>query len=381
MRGLEFDVDIFSLPEGTLVFAGEPIMKIKADMAEALLLESIILPIVESESTAATRAARIKRILGGRQLCLKDRAANASISRAAYIGGCDRISSVEAAARYAIPYLSVMPYTFVQAFETEYSAFASYMRSSTDPTVLCADTYDTVASGVPSFICAAEDFGTNDMYVGIASGDMSTSLKKVRGMLDASGMTKCGTAISAELGENDLARLVFDAVPFDMLVMGRYATELIGSDCRLCSTEEDGKQKPLIKIGDNYSRISLPGEKKLIRYYDRNGYAIADEIMLADEALPTGKHTIFHPEQTWKTKTLYNYDVREMLIKMLDGGRAVYAVPSPEETKRYCNKELRSVFNTFIEDSDEKYPVDLSESLWTLRRRMLGQRRSSFFLR
>lgn len=381
LRGLEFDVDIFSLLDGTLVFAGEPIMKIKANIIESMLLESIIMSIVEVESTSATRAARIKRILGDRMLCLNDGKSDMSISRAAYIGGCDKVTHVGAVAHYGIPCVKVMPYSYVQAFDIEYSAFASFMRSVADTSVLCVDTYDTVASGMPSFLQAAEDFGTSDMYVGISSGDMSTSLRKIRELLDVGGFRRYGTAILAELDERDLLRLVSDGVPFDMFIMGKSESVTLKSDHRFCSIEEGGKQKPLIRIGDNYSKVSLPGEKKFIRYYDKNGYAVADEIMLADEALPTGKHTIFHPDETWKTKTLHNYDVREMLIKICEKGHIVYAAPSLEDTKRYCDQEVRSMLNTFLDDGDDEFPVDLSESLWTLRRRMMGQRRSSFFLR
>ena len=140
---------------------------------------------------------------------------------------------------------------------------------------------------------------------------------------------------------------------------------------------------PKIKLSENYSKITTPGVKKVHRFYDkRDGKALADEICTEDEMPPAGKHTIFDPDSTWKAKTLTDYSVREMLVPVYVDGVRVYDTPNIESIRKYRQGEVDSLCESLKKlDYPEKYYVDFSEKLWTLKRRMTGQRRSGFFLR
>ena len=129
--------------------------------------------------------------------------------------------------------------------------------------------------------------------------------------------------------------------------------------------------------------MTLPGSKKLLRFFDkRTGKAIADEVCLDDERIPTSRHTVFDPTATWKTKELVNFDVREMLETVIENGERVVPARDLREIRSYHARELGTLCSDILRlESPQSYYVDLSEKLWTLRRRMMGAKRSAFFMR
>ena len=391
LRRLRFTGEICAVPEGTVVFSGEPVLALRAPICEAVLLESFILYNISHQSAVATRAARLKYAAGDKKLyeaALRrehGEKAAARCSRAAYIGGSDGTSCAYTAAKYGIPAVSVMPHSYVQMFDCEYSAYSSYLKANPVGAVLCVDTYDTVGSGLPALIEAARDTGISKLSVRLDSGDFEHLAKKARDILDGAGLYECKICLSSELDEKRISRLAASGAPIDAFVVGGAFTsekKNLSSVYKLCAVQKDGKLEPKIKLSENYSKISLPGVKKTVRYYSSDGKALADEVLLEEEPLPMGKHTLFHPEDTWKMKTINNYSARELLIPIYREGVRAYELPDAYAVKSYCESEKRTLASDYTRlDTPSEYPVDYSEELWTLRRRMTGQRRSSFFLR
>lgn len=141
--------------------------------------------------------------------------------------------------------------------------------------------------------------------------------------------------------------------------------------------EENGKIVPKIKISENTEKITNPSFKKVCRFYSKEtGFAVADVIMLKDEIVPEDEYEIFDPNSTWKRKTLRNYEVRELGVKIFEGGKLIYKVPELKEIAEYSKKELATIWEEVKRlNNPQKYYVDLSSSLFELKKNLLNERR------
>lgn len=370
---LRFSGDILSVPEGSTVFDGEPVLCIAASEIECLLVGDIIKKISASRSSYSTCAARLCFAAGGANVF--GDITDEKKARAVRLGGVHGINGDN--------FHNIMSHSFVGMYENEYSAFRAYLKAFPENAVLAVDTYDTVNSGLVSAIEAMRDTqGVRACAVRLDSGDIVELSKRVRKMLDAAGLCDCLIWVSGELCGEKIAAYNKSGAPVDAFLVDVrcFAPNLLSGNFSLAAEENNGVFLPKIKIGENYSKITLPGVKKLLRYYDKSGMAIADEVLLYDEPVPRERHTLFHPEDTWKTKTLYNYTHRELLEQIFKSGELVYSAPSEVDAYAYAKREAASFASEYMSGVLE-YPVDYSEGLWTQRRRMLGRHRSAFFLR
>ncbi|SDJ81908.1 nicotinate phosphoribosyltransferase [Natronincola ferrireducens] len=394
LKNFKFSGTIYSVPEGSVMFPGEPVLRVKAPAFEAQLIETALLNIINFQSLIATKASRICEVTEGEPVfefgLRRAQGPDAGIygARAAVIGGCSSTSNVLAGRRFDIPVVGTQAHSWIQAFDTELDAFRAYANSYPDTCLLLVDTYDTLKSGVPNAITVFNELrekGYEAKGIRIDSGDIAYLSKEARKMLDAAGFPHVSIIASSDLDEETIHSLKMQKSAVNGWGVG---TNLItSSNCpalggvyKLSAIEKDDQLIPKIKISENPDKITNPGYKKVVRIYDGdNGKAQADLVMLEEETIDTNSPlTIFHPIYTWKTKTFTNYRIREMLIPLYVDGELVYPRKTVTEIKKYAAEELNSLWPEYKRlDRPQLYKVDLSKKLWDLKHSMVNTYKES----
>ena len=391
-----FTGELWSVPEGTVVFPNEPIMKIRSNVLEAQLLETTILNIVNHQTLIATKAARVVYAAEGAPVLefglRRAQGPDAGIygARAAYIGGVDATSNVLAGKMFSIPIKGTHAHAYVQSYPTELEAFIAYSRAFPNNASLLVDTYDTLNSGIPNaiktFKMMKEQLGDQFQNYGIRldSGDMAYLSKKARKMLDEAGFPDAKIVASNDLDENLIRDLKLQGARIDIWGVG---TNLITSrECpslggvyKLVAEKEGDRLVPKIKISENPEKITTPGCKKLVRFYSqRTKRVILDLIMLEDENIPRESFTAFDPINVWKKKEVENFVAKELLIPIIESGKLVYSSPTLMEIKSYAKRELQTISEEMKRlHNPHIYHVDLSKKLWDLKYGLLNQERKS----
>ena len=394
LANFRFTGDIWAVPEGTPIFPKEPIITVRAPAIEAQLIETFLLLSINHQSLIATKANRVVRAAEGRTVLefgsRRAQGADAAIlgARAAYIGGCNGTACTISDQLYGVHAGGTMAHAWVQMFDSEYEAFKAYCEIYPTNAVLLVDTYNTLHSGVPNAIKAFNEvlkpMGITKCGIRLDSGDMAYLTQQARKMLDEAGWTECQISVSNSLDEYIIQDLLRQGAKIDMFGVGERlitarSEPVFGGVYKLAAVEDaDGNIQPKIKISENVGKITNPHFKKLYRFYGNDtGKAIADYLCVHDEVVDDSKDlTIFDPDATWKTKTVYNYTARELQVPIFKNGELVYSLPSLQEIKAYCTKEVDALWDEVKRfDNPHRYYVDLSEKLWTLRRELLEKSR------
>ena len=393
LEGFKFTGDIYSVPEGTVIFPNEPFMIIKAPAIEAQFIETFVLLTVNHQSLIATKASRIVRSAQGRPVsefgARRAHGADASLygSRASYIGGCASTSCTLADKLFGARASGTMAHSWIQMFDSEYEAFKAYLSLYPKNPTLLIDTYDTLGSGVPNAIKAFKECLSDKELEGISvrldSGDITYLTKKIRKMLDNAGLTKCKIIATNSLDEYIIRDLLLQGACIDAFGVGERlitarSESVFGGVYKLCAVEENGKITPKIKISENTAKITNPDFKSLYRFYSKEtGKAEADLITIYDEVIDEGKpYELFDPDFTWKRKTIENYTLRKMLQPVFENGECVYDLPSLEEIKEYCKAEQESLWDEVLRfENPHNYYVDLSQRLWDEKHMLLKANR------
>ncbi len=394
LRGFKFTGDIWAVPEGTVVFPGEPLMTVRAKAIEAQFIETYVLMMINHQSLIATKAARLARAAKGRPISefgsRRAQGSDAAIlgARAAYIGGASGTACTISDIAYGVPATGTMAHSWVQMFDTEYEAFKTYCSIYPDNATLLIDTYNVLESGVPNAIRAFNEvlkpLGITKCGVRLDSGDITYLTKKVREMLDAAGWTECKIVVSNSLDEYIIRELIRQGACVDAFGVGeRLITSLsapvFGGVYKLVAVEnEDGSIKPKIKISENVGKITTPHFKKIYRLRGKTtGKAEADVICLHDEVIDDSQpYEIFDPEHTWKRKVMQDYTATELMVPVFKDGVQVYELPTIEEIKAHCEEEILGMWDEVRRFTNpHKYYVDLSQKLWDIKHEMLRNRR------
>ena len=393
LRDFRFTGDIYAIPEGTVIFPREPLVKVIAPIMQAQLIETALLNIINHQSLIATKTARIVRAAQGDGVmefgCRRAQGPDAAIygARAAIIAGCVGTSNVLCGQMFHVPVSGTHAHSWIMSFPDELSAFRAYAKLYPDACILLIDTYDTLDSGLPHAIQVFKELreqGIHPKRYGIRmdSGDLAYLSKKVKAALDAEGFTDAIISASNDLDEGLIGSLKAQGATINSWGVG---TNLITSkDCpafggvyKLAAIWNEPEQRfePKIKISENAEKITNPGDKKIYRIYDAQGMIVADLIALANEEFSSKDPLLlFDPIETWK-KTLLpggSYTMRELLVPVFRKGDCVYESPSVKEIQNICRREL----NTLWEESKRfEYPhqtyVDLSRKLWNLKNNLL----------
>ena len=390
LENFRFRGDIWAVPEGTPIFPGEPVITVRAPAIEAQLLETYMLLEFNHQSLIATKASRICRAAEGRTVLefgsrrAQGIAGAVTGARAAFIGGCAGTACTVSDQIYGVPAAGTMAHSWVQMFDSEYEAFVHYCRTYPENAVLLVDTYDSLRSGVPNAIRAFDEIlkplGIKKCGIRFDSGDMAYLTKKARKMLDDAGWTECRITVSNSLDEHLIRDLIRQGARIDSFGVGeRLITSksepVFGGVYKLCAVEDgDGNRIPKIKISENIEKITNPDFKKLYRFYDREtGKAEADYICLREETVADDQPlTICDPMARWKRKTMQNYRAVELQVPVFRGGKLVYQLPTLNEIKAYCAKQIETLWPEILRfENPHQYYVDLSDRLMALKDEML----------
>jgi len=393
LKNFRFTGDIWAVPEGTPIFPKEPFMTVRAPAIEAQLVETFLLLTMNHQSLIATKANRICRAAQGKTVLeFGSRRAQGADSamlgaRAAYIGGCAGTACTVSDQRFGVPAGGTMAHSWVQMFDTQYEAFKAYCEVYPENTCLLVDTYDSLKSGVPDAIRAFNEVlrpkGIKKCGIRFDSGDMAYLTREARRMLDEAGWEECTITISNSLDEYIIQELLLQGACVDTFGVGERlitarSEPVFGGVYKLCAVErEDGSITPKIKISENVGKITNPHFKKVYRFYGNDtGKAIADYLCLYDETVDdSGDFVIFDPEATWKTRTVYNFHARELLVPIFRNGKQVYESPSLPEIREYCAQQVDTLWDEVKRFANpHAYYVDLSQKLWDIRYDLLKRR-------
>ena len=395
LKGFHFTGNIYSVPEGTVIFPREPIVKVIAPIMEAQLVETAILNIINHQSLIATKTARVCYAARGDGIMefglRRAQGPDAGIygARAAMIGGCIGTSNVLAGQMFDVPVKGTHAHSWIMSFPDEYTAFKAYADIYPSACILLVDTYDTLKSGVPNAIrvfTEMREAGIPLTFYGIRmdSGDLAYLSKKVRKMLDDAGFPDA--VISAS---NDLDEFLIDSLKAQGATITSWGvgTNLItskdwpafGGVYKLSAIMgEDGNFVPKIKLSENTEKVTNPGNKKIYRIYEKeSGKIRADLICLVEETFTEDQQILlFDPAEPWKKTKLSpgEFTLRELMIPVFVNGKCVYRSPKVMEIRDYCTEEL----NTLWEETrrlvnPHKVYVDLSPRLYDIKISLLDE--------
>ena len=359
LRRFKFTGDLWAVPEGTPIFPGEPILTVRAPAVQAQFVETFLLLTVNHQSLIATKSNRIVRAAQGRPVAefgsRRAQGADGALmgARASYIAGCAATACTMADHWYGCPATGTMAHSWVQMFDDEYTAFKTYCELYPHGATLLVDTYNVLKSGVPNAIRVFKEVllpqGITDCAIRIDSGDLTYLSKRARRMLDDAGLPQCKIVVSNSLDEYLIRDLLTQGAQIDSFGVGE----------RLITS----KSEPV-----------FGGVYKLYRLFDQeSGKAIADLLTLHDETVDeTRPLEIFDPEATWKRKTLTDFTVKPLLEPIFRAGELVYRVPTIEESRAYCARQVESLWDEVKRfENPHNYYVDLSQKLWDIKQELL----------
>jgi nicotinate phosphoribosyltransferase len=290
LRSFRFTGDVDALPEGTVFFPDEPVLRVAAPLPEAQLVETRIVNLLHLETLIASKAARFVLAAAGRTLVdfglRRAHGAEAGLlaARAAYIAGFDGTATILAGERFGIPLYGTMAHSFVQAYDNEAVALERFARAYPKGSTLLIDTYDTEAAAgkVVSLAPRLREAGIRVAAVRIDSGDLGAHARQVRRILDGGGLTEVKIFASGGLDEYLVARLAKDA-PIDGFGIG---TNLVtsqdapGLDCAYKLQEYAGRARRKRSEG----KATWPGRKQVYRTIDASNRMLSDVLTLEGQS-------------------------------------------------------------------------------------------------
>ena len=389
LKNFKFTGDIYAIPEGSVMFPREPMLKVIAPIMEAQFIETAILNILNHQSLIATKAARICYAAEGDGIMefglRRAQGPDAGIygARAAVIGGCAGTSNVLTGQMFDVPVMGTHAHSWIMSFDDEYTAFYTYTKLYPMACTLLVDTYDTLNSGVPNAIkvfkqMKKEGIELKNYGIRLDSGDLAYLSKKARKMLDDAGFKDATITASNDLDEFLIASLKMQGAEITNWGVG---TNLITSkDCpsfggvyKLAAIMEDGENfTPKIKLSDNSEKITNPGNKKIYRIYEKENNKIkADLICLENETFTENEDMhLFDPHEPWKKTVLKagTFTLKELLVKVFDKGQCVYHSDSVMKLRDFAISEMETLWEETkrFENPHQVY-VDLSQKLYDIK--------------
>ena len=392
LANFKFSGDIYSFPEGSIMYPNEPVITVIAPLLDAQLIETALLLQVNHQSLIATKTRRIVEAARGREVsdfgARRAHNMDAAVygARAAYIGGAVGTATVMAGKLFDIPVSGTMAHSWIMFYKDEFTAFKQYAMNYPDSTVLLVDTYDVIKSGIPNAIrCAKEvlePMGKRLKGIRIDSGDLAYLSKKVRKMLDNAGLNDCKIIVSNSLDEYTIDSLINQGGKIDSFGVGERlitakSDPVFGAVYKICAVEENNEFVPRIKISENIEKITNPGIKKIWRIYDKeSGKAIADLITNQDEN-PNDEavYNYVDPAKPWKIRVFENFYAKEMQMKIFENGKCIYEKKKIDDIKNYVQKQLDEEIweeeQRFV--NPHKHYLDMSRAYYDMKMRLLDE--------
>lgn len=381
LKDFRFTGKIYSCAEGEVVFQGEPVVRVEANIIEAQLIETLLLNILNFETLIATKASRMSVQAKGRKLIdfglrRAQGLGGYHASRAAFIGGFEATSNTRAGRDFDFPVSGTMAHSFIQSYDDELTAFRDFAESHPNNTILLVDTYDTLRSGVPNAIKVGKEMearGEKLKGIRLDSGDLAYLSRRSREMLDEAGLHEVKIAVSNQLDEHLIKSLLDQDAPIDVFGVG---TSLVTGkpDAALDGVYKLAffKDKPRIKLSETIAKVTLPHKKQVFRMLDHNGnFSGADVVTLAKENDP---EIMFHPFDPLKHLSISSLDKEPLLKKVMDNGKIVGAQRSIEEIADFSKNRLKKLpqeYKRFY--NPHIYKVGISEELKRERDRLIAE--------
>ncbi len=380
LREFRLTCDVDAIPEGTVVFANEPLLRVRGPLLQAQLLETALLNAVNFSTLIATKAARIVYAAQGRSVLefglrrAQGPDGGLTASRAAYLGGCSGTSNVLAGRAFGIPVAGTHAHSWVMAFGDERTAFAAYTEAMPQNVLLLVDTYDSLEGVRHAIEIGRQLEARHAKLLGIRldSGDLAWLSQEARRMLDAEGFTEARIVASNDLDEGLIASLVQQGARIDTFGVGTrlvtaYDQPALGGVYKLGAIRDpDGTWQHRIKVSDQRAKTSTPGVLG-VRRFTSNGFARGD--MLWDELDGSPVSTaIFDPFDSTRT--------RDLLVSVFRRGELVYEVPSLAASRSFAARELEAQHPSVRRlENPHEYPVGLETRLCERRTKMIAEAR------
>ncbi|KOO41941.1 nicotinate phosphoribosyltransferase [Priestia koreensis] len=380
LETIRFTGTVHAMREGEIAFENEPIIRIEATLAEAQLIETGLLNIVNYQTLIATKASRIRHLSNDDELLefgtRRAHEFDAALwgARAAYIGGFNATSNVRAGKLFNIPVAGTHAHAMIQAYQDEYTAFKAYAKRHRD-CVFLVDTYDTLRSGIPNAIRVAKELGDDIRFIGIRldSGDLAYLSKQARAMLDEAGFHEAKIVVSNDLDEETILNLKSQGAKIDVWGVGTklitaYDNPALGAVYKLVAIEgQEGTLEDTIKISANPEKVTTPGLKKVYRIINMANQKSEGDYIALDHEHPENetKLKMFHPTHTFVSKFVTNFYAKDLHVKVFDNGVLTYELPSTQDIQEYAKASLNDLWDEYKRTLNaESYPVDLSEACW-----------------
>ena len=383
-----FSGDLYAMKEGSLVFPGEPLVRIHANLIEAQIIEGLILNTINFQSLIATKSARVWLAskkgsvmeFGLRRAQGCDGAMSAS--RAAYIGGASSTSNTLAGMRFGIPVSGTMAHSWIMSFPSELEAFEAYAELYPETSVFLLDTYDTLKSGIHNAIKAGKKLAAQGHKFGVRldSGDIQYLSVEVRKILDEAGFPDAFITVSNELTEEIIETLVASGAPINAWGVGTHMVTG-GSDSsftgvyKLAARKDGGGGAfiPAMKFSDNPQKTTDPGVKNVWRLYDEDGMMKADIVALEDEKIEAGlEKRFYHPAIDYRSFSFAPAAAEPLLIKRIENGKLVFQAEDEKarllKSRSTMNEQLAKLDATYLRILNPHiYKVSISEKLKDLK--------------
>lgn len=389
LNNIKFTGQLYSMEEGEIVFPNEPLLIIEAPLIQCQLFETAILNIVNFQTLIASKASRIKNIVGSDTAMefgtRRAQEMDAAIwgTRAAYVAGFDATSNVKAGKMFGIPISGTHAHAFVQAYSDEYTAFKKYGETHKD-CVFLVDTYDTLKSGVPTAIKVAQELGDKINFKGIRldSGDLAYLSKEARKMLDEAGFKNAKIYASNDLDEQTISSLKEQGAKIDVWGIGTklitaYDQPALGGVYKLVQIEdEQGRMVDKIKVSGNPEKITTPGFKQLYRVINKETKkAEGDYIALRHETINTEEPiTLFHPVHVHMKKKFKHYELQPLHATIFNKGELQYTSPTLQDIRNKHQEKLAQFWHEYRRKLNPPiYAVSLSKACYNNKQQLLEQ--------
>jgi nicotinate phosphoribosyltransferase len=384
-----FTGNIHAMDEGSLVFPGEPLIRVESNLMEAQLIEGLLLNTINFQSLIATKACRMSLASEGGQIMefglrrAQGLDGALSATRAAFIGGASATSNTLAGKMYGIPVAGTMAHSWIMSFENELDSFREFARIYPKNCILLIDTYDTLGSGIENAIIVGKEMKAKGKAIGlrIDSGDLSYLSREIRKKLDDADLQECKIYVSNDLTEEIIETLVHDEVPIDSwgigthLVTGGIQSSLNGVYKLSARQLADGSFLPTMKISNSFEKATNPGIKQVWRFYDGEGSALADLIALEHETIGPGKdYTFYHPSNEadfFVLKDTRYATCQPLLNCKMRSGKRVGECPSLKAIQQHAKDVLGTFHRSYKRMINPHiYKVSLSKEMKTLKMRL-----------
>ena len=392
LRSFRFHGDVIAFPEGSVIYPGEPVLTVIADIVEAQIIETEILAQFNHQSLIATKARRIVRAADGRAVsdfgARRAHGNDAAVygARACAIGGVAGTATVLAGEKFGIPVSGTMAHSWVMLYPDELTAFRHFAARYPHNCILLVDTYDVLGSGMPNAIRVFQEMreqGIQSKSYGIRidSGDLAYLTKKARAMLDEAGFSDAKIIISNSLDEYTIASILKQGGQVNAFGVGERmitarSEPVFGGVYKLCAVRRGDTWEPRIKISDTLEKTTNPGLKEVYRVYNEKGIAVADLITKADEEVDASKpYPCVDPQRPWKSIVLENCTFKKLRSRVIAGGERCYETQPLHEITAYVKRQLAEE----IWDEEQRFEnphghyMDMSPAYYEMKMALLNR--------